>query len=66
MGSKFITCYSGDVKNENIQITSFNIIIWWGRVLGTYFIYDVEKEKIIIKEMVHDGVIPFQQFQKTK
>ncbi len=40
--------------------------LWWGRVLGTYFIFDVEKEEIIIKEMVWDGNTPFQQFQEKK
>lgn len=42
------------------------IEVWWGRVLGSYLIYDVEKEMIIIKETVHDGCIPFQQYQQTK
>ena len=39
------------------------IQLWWGRVLGTYFIFDVEMERIVIREMVHDGGIPFQQWQ---
>lgn len=38
----------------------------WGRVLGTYFIYDVEKENIVIKEMTNDGDTPYQQFQQRK
>ena len=42
------------------------IQIWWGRVLGTYLIFDVEKEKIVYKEMVHDGGIPFLQWQQSK
>ncbi|MBI4823691.1 MAG: hypothetical protein HY805_05620 [Nitrospirae bacterium] len=42
------------------------IELWWGRVLGTYFIFDVEKEKVVIREMVHDGGIAFQQWQQNK
>jgi hypothetical protein len=40
--------------------------LWWGRILGTYFIFDVEKEKIVIKEMVYDGDIAFEQWQQNK
>jgi len=39
---------------------------WWGRVLGTYFIYDVENESMIIKEMVHDGGTAYQQWQQNR
>ena len=39
---------------------------WWGRILGTYIIFDVEKEEIIQKEMVEYGAIAFQQFQEAK
>jgi len=42
------------------------IEIWWGRVLGSGYIYDVEKEAIIYQEMVHDGVIPFQQWEPAR
>jgi hypothetical protein len=56
--------YTTTVKwiNEKLLYVEF----WWGRVLGTYFIYDVEREKIIIKEMVNDGGIPFQQWRGAK
>lgn len=40
--------------------------VWWGRVLGSYLIYDVEKEECVIKEMQQDGGIPFQQWQQMK
>lgn len=41
--------------------------VWWGRILGTYIIFDVEKEQVITKEMIHDGVLPYQQYhQNTK
>lgn len=39
---------------------------WWGRVLGGYIIFDVEREEIIQKEFVKDGGIAFQQFQQAK
>lgn len=34
---------------------------WWGRALGTALLLDVEKESFVYREMVHDGVIAFQQ-----
>ncbi len=42
------------------------IELYWGRVLGTYFIFDAEKEQVIIREMVHDGGIAFQQWQQNR
>lgn len=48
--------------NEKLLYVEF----WWGRVLGTYFIYDVEKEKIIIREMVNEGTVPYQQWRQNK
>ena len=38
--------------------------VWWGRVLGTDLVLDVEKECLVSKEMVNDGVIPFQQWKQ--
>lgn len=38
----------------------------WGRVLSTDLILDVEKEQIIYREMHHDGLIPYQQYQQAK
>lgn len=40
--------------------------LWWGRILGTCFIFDVEKEKIVTKEMVHYGGIAFEQWQEGR
>lgn len=42
------------------------IEIWWGRVIGTYMIFDVEKEKTIYREMIQDGTIPYQQWNEKK
>ena len=42
------------------------IKVWWGRVLGSCFIFDVEKESFIYREMVNDGNLPFQQWQQGK
>lgn len=40
--------------------------IWWGRILGTDFIIDIEERKIVYKEMVNDGWILFLQYQQGK
>ncbi|MFQ3574188.1 MAG: hypothetical protein SNJ53_06100 [Thermodesulfovibrionales bacterium] len=39
---------------------------WWGRVVGSYLIFDVEKEEVVIKEMFYEGGQVFQQWQKKK
>ena len=53
-------------KTKWINEKLLYIQLWWGRVLGTYLIFDVEKKKVVIKEMVHDGGIAFQQWQQNK
>ena len=40
--------------------------VWWGRVAGTDFIVDVERETVLYEEMVEWGGIAFQQFQQCK
>jgi hypothetical protein len=37
-----------------------------GRVRGFYLIFDVEAARVIHREMVNGGVIPFQQFQQAR
>lgn len=60
-------------RNPNFVVTIYwinekllYIEVWWGRVLGSYLIFDVEKESVIHKEMVHDGNLAFQQWQQAK
>ena len=48
----------------NEQLLYFEI--WWGRVLGTCYIYDVENESFIYKEMINDGGIPFMQYEHLR
>jgi len=38
---------------------------WWGRIMGTDLVYDVEKEKMIYTETVVDGYIALQQFRES-
>jgi hypothetical protein len=38
---------------------------WWGRIVGTDIIYDVEKEKIIYAETITDGSIAYTQFKES-
>jgi hypothetical protein len=42
------------------------IEVWWGRALGSSFIFDVESESMIYKEMIRYGKIPFIQWQVIK
>lgn len=38
---------------------------WWGRIMATDFVYDVEKEKLIYTETVLDGHIALQQYRES-
>lgn len=40
--------------------------VWWGRIVGDDLILDVEKEEIIYREAVNDGVLPFIQFTRQR
>ncbi len=46
--------------NEKVIYTE----IWWGHVLGTYALIDVETESIIQAEMIQSGTIAYQQWQQ--
>lgn len=59
-----------DHNQWNVQAAWINekllyVSVWWGRIVGSYFIVDVEREKIIFKEMMHDGHIAYQQFRNA-
>ncbi len=56
--------YDPDVRWINEKL--LYIEVWWGRVLGSAFIYDVEKEQIIYQEMVVDGLGAFQQWHEVR
>ena len=60
----YAATYSVNTKwiNEKLLYVQF----WFGRIMGAYFIFDVEKEKILMKEMVWDGHQAFQQFKQGK
>jgi hypothetical protein len=48
--------------NEKLLFVS----VWWGRVMGTDLIFDVEQERVIYKETTNYGSIVFQQWQQAK
>ena len=56
--------FAPDVRWINEKL--LYIEVWWGRVVGSSFIFDVEHEKFVHKETVHDGQIPFQQFREAQ
>lgn len=37
--------------------------VWWSGALGSSLIYDVERESILLREMVNDGKVPYQNFK---
>ena len=55
--------YEPNIKWINEKL--IYVDVWWGRILGSSIIFDVEKEQIIYKEMMHDGVIPYQQYHQN-
>ena len=59
-----------DHNNSEIKVDWVNekvlyIEVWWVRIVGTYLIYDVEKEIILAREMIKDGRIEFEQYKKS-
>jgi len=54
------------VKIEWINEKLLFLRIWWGRVLGTDLILDIETESVIYEEMFRYGGIEFQQFEQGK
>ena len=42
------------------------IRVWWGRVVGSDFIFDAETGRFIHQEMINDGTVLFQQTQQAK
>ena len=56
--------FAPDVRWINEKL--LYIEVWWGRVVGSSFVFDVEHEKFVHKETVHDGLIPFQQFREAQ
>lgn len=39
--------------------------VWWGRIVGTDMIFDVEKQEFLSREMVYDGTQLFNQTQQA-
>ena len=58
----------GNATPEAIWINEklLYINLWWGRVLGSYMILDVEREVFVAKEMLVDGAKLYQQYQESK
>ncbi|WFB36034.1 hypothetical protein P3T73_17920 [Kiritimatiellota bacterium B12222] len=53
-----------EIKIEWINEKLLYVRFWWGRVVGTDFIYDVEKEMFISREMIFDGNNAFKQWKQ--
>ncbi|MDF3130578.1 hypothetical protein P0Y35_15325 [Kiritimatiellaeota bacterium B1221] len=39
--------------------------VWWGRLEGSYFIFDVEREEVVITEAFRDGRVAFRQWKEA-
>jgi len=57
---------SYEVRIEWINEKLLFVRVWWGRILGSDFIFDVERNEIRSKEMVMDGGILFRQYKASK
>lgn len=44
----------------------FFVRVWWGRVVGSDTIFDVEAEPLIYAEALNDGSIPFDQARTSE
>lgn len=54
------------VKINWINEKLLYIQVWWGRIIGTDLIYDVEREITVSKEMIKDGRYLFYQHQESQ
>jgi hypothetical protein len=52
-----------DMQTRWISEKLLFVRVWWGRVLGSDLIVDVEREKVLYHEAVNDGNLPFQQWK---
>lgn len=51
-----------DVKWINERLLYMRV--WWGRIAATDFVFDVEKERVVLTESTHDGGFRMQQYQE--
>ncbi|MCX8026939.1 MAG: hypothetical protein N3A62_03645 [Thermodesulfovibrionales bacterium] len=60
--SNFAAQYETKVHwiNDKLMYVQF----WWGRISGAYLIFDVEKERIVLKEGFTDGETILQQWKE--
>lgn len=42
----------------------FSVRVWWGRIAGTDYIIDVEREEVVNQQAFRYGAIAFQQFKQ--
>lgn len=61
---QILNVYQSESKIEWINEKLLYIEWWWGRIVGGYLIFDIELETIIKKEMINEGTIDWQQYQK--
>lgn len=54
--------YAGDVRWISEKLLF--VRVWWGRVLGSDLVVDVENEKLLYHELIHDGDLAFQQWRR--
>ena len=53
--------YAGEVRWISEKLLF--VRLWWGRVLGSDLILDVEQERVLYHELVNDGGLAFIQWQ---
>ena len=56
--------YPPEVRWVNEKLLS--VRVWWGRAIGTDLIVDVERERLVYRELFHDGQSVFEQWRSRK
>jgi hypothetical protein len=56
--------YPPEVRWVNEKLLS--VRVWWGRAIGTDLIVDVERERLVYRELFHDGQSMFEQWRSRK
>ena len=56
----------GIVQPQWINEQMFSVRVWWGRIAGTDYIIDVEREEVVNQQAFRYGAIAFQQFKQCE
>jgi hypothetical protein len=60
----FIDHANGDIRANWVNEKLLFVRVWWGRIVATDLIFDVEKGRFVYREVLWHGLIAFQQWEE--